>query len=73
VKRSRAAELIDHVRTELAKGTPPYVLERDLERRFGLAPFVSCTGEAHSNPHIDNCGVCLSHRWGWLGTKEPIT
>jgi hypothetical protein len=28
---------------------------------------VKCTGEAHSNPYIDNCGVCMPH-WG----KYPI-
>lgn len=28
---------------------------------------VKCNGEAHSNPFIDNCGVCLPH-WG----KYPI-
>ena len=25
---------------------------------------VECKGEAHSNPYIDNCGVCMP-RWGW--------
>ena len=24
---------------------------------------VPCTGAAHSNPHIDNCGMCAPH-WG---------
>lgn len=24
---------------------------------------VACPGEAHSNPHIDNCGICAP-RWG---------
>ncbi len=28
--------------------------------------WVACTGEAHSNPHIDNCGVCVNHRWGFI-------
>ena len=23
----------------------------------------TCTGEAHSNPYIDNCGVCMPE-WG---------
>lgn len=26
---------------------------------------VPCTGEAHSNPHIDTCMSCLSGTWGW--------
>lgn len=24
-----------------------------------------CTGEAHRNPYIDNCWVCMP-RWGWM-------
>ena len=24
---------------------------------------VKCNGEAHSNPFIDNCGICMPH-WG---------
>ena len=28
---------------------------------------VKCTGEAHSNPFIDHCGVCMPH-WG----KYPV-
>lgn len=26
-------------------------------------PMLPCTGEAHSNPHIDNCTLCAP-RWG---------
>lgn len=25
----------------------------------------ACDGEAHTNPHIDYCGVCLGVSWGW--------
>lgn len=28
--------------------------------------FVTCDGEAHANPFIDNCMVCLRHGWGAL-------
>lgn len=28
-----------------------------------VAIWVKCTGEAHSNPYIDHCGVCMPH-WG---------
>lgn len=28
---------------------------------------IKCTGEAHSNPYIDHCGVCMPH-WG----KYPV-
>lgn len=27
-----------------------------------------CTGEAHSNCHIDHCMVCLNHSWGVVYT-----
>jgi hypothetical protein len=30
---------------------------------------VPCDGEAHSNPHIDNCGHCAP-RWGWIETRD---
>ena len=31
------------------------------------AKWVKCTGEAHSNPYIDNCMVCLPY-WGEYAT-----
>lgn len=31
---------------------------------------VPCTGEAHSNPHIDNCMVCAP-RWGQMEVRNP--
>ena len=27
--------------------------------------FEACTGEAHTNGHIDHCGQCLNGLWGW--------
>lgn len=30
-----------------------------------------CNGEAHSNPHIDNCGVCMPH-WGWVQKETKV-
>jgi len=30
-----------------------------------------CTGEAHSNAYIDNCGVCLNHCWGYVAVALP--
>lgn len=35
----------------------------DLVNRFDLQVPHPCSGEAHSNPYIDNCGVCMPH-WG---------
>jgi hypothetical protein len=31
----------------------------------------ACHGEAHSNPHIDHCMVCLDFVWGWTLEKLP--
>ena len=33
---------------------------------FRLVP---CDGAAHSNAHIDNCGLCAP-RWGWVEIQE---
>lgn len=30
-----------------------------------------CTGEAHSNPHIDNCGQCAP-LWGVVAVKDCL-
>jgi hypothetical protein len=34
------------------------------------ARMVPCYGAAHSNAHIDHCGVCLNHEWGWIPARE---
>lgn len=31
---------------------------------------VECDGEAHSNGHIDHCGLCMNAEWGWKAVKE---
>lgn len=28
-----------------------------------------CTGQAHSNALIDNCGECMGHVWGLIAVK----
>lgn len=35
---------------------------------------VPCTGAAHTNPMIDNCGVCLNHggRWGLMAVLSEV-
>jgi hypothetical protein len=43
-------------------------LEAALDFKFGIKPLEACHGEAHSNPHIDNCMTCAP-RWGWTGEK----
>lgn len=32
---------------------------------------VPCRGEAHSNPFIDNCGLCLGVVWGRMLKSMP--
>lgn len=46
-------------------GTTLLLVERKL---IGLVP---CTGEAHSNPHIDNCMLCAP-RWGQMLSYAPL-
>jgi hypothetical protein len=36
----------------------------DRKPRTKIVQLVKCKGEAHSNPFIDHCGVCMP-RWGW--------
>lgn len=34
--------------------------------------FKPCPGEAHSNAFIDNCMVCLHHKWGLVPVLAPV-
>lgn len=27
---------------------------------------IKCPGQAHTDAHIDNCGLCMGHTWGAL-------
>lgn len=38
---------------------------------YGLEIPRRCTGEAHSNPYVDNCGVCMP-LWGWVSTPVRV-
>lgn len=31
----------------------------------------ACNGEAHTNPFIDHCMMCLNYTWGWRQEKAP--
>lgn len=70
--RSRAAGMIDSIRKMLANRSTAEQIEEMMEREYQVKPLVECTGEAHSNPHIDNCGLC-SPRWGLTGSYIKIT
>lgn len=43
--------------------------KRVFPEEAGLIP---CTGEAHTNAHIDNCGVCLGHEWGKMMAYKSV-
>lgn len=69
--RTHAARLIEDVRKLLALRQSPEDVERFLDRQYGISALEACTGSAHKNPHIDNCGVCAP-RWGWVGQEVKV-
>lgn len=69
--RRQARELIEAVR-EYAQNTPDEQGLANLLARFGVHPLIECPGEAHRNPHIDNCALCAP-RWGWVGESINVT
>lgn len=77
MKRSDAAALIDRIRLALAKertGRRPSPLCEDLEKIFKEADVPlpkPCSGEAHTSPHVDNCGVCL-HGLAYEWAGKPV-
>jgi hypothetical protein len=38
-----------------------------VKRGYLLIP---CKGEAHTNGHVGNCGLCLDGPWGWVAVKS---
>jgi hypothetical protein len=66
-----ATGIIEMVRLSLAEKESPETLENRLRVVYGITPITKCTGEAHSNPHIDNCCMC-SPRWGFSGTRVNV-
>lgn len=38
----------------------------DMSKNAAKYHTVPCSGEAHSNPHIDNCMMCLNYSWGLI-------
>lgn len=72
LRRSRAAKLLDEIRSLLAARNSPETIETILARQYGIEPLRECESEAHRNPHIDNCGTCAP-RWGWVGEKVEVT
>lgn len=71
IKRGDAARLIEEVRRMLLDGAAAVDVARTIEEKFAIPPLTKCTGEAHSNPHIDNCGTCAP-RWGAVGPRVVV-
>lgn len=44
----------------------------DLMKKHGLVLFERCPGDAHSNPNIDHCAVCMSFQWGAIARPVKI-
>lgn len=72
LKRKDAGYLIDKLARELAYAKKSTTMSKDdtvkllenVMKEFGIELPTECNGEAHSNPHADNCGVCMPD-WGW--------
>jgi hypothetical protein len=71
IARKDAAKLIEEVRTLAARGNNIEAVAMAL-KRAGIPLLAECSGEAHTNPHIDNCGVCAP-RWGLVGDTVKVT
>ena len=69
--RGRAATILHEIREMLAQRRKPEEIEAYLEKRHGIEALKPCTGDAHSNPHIDHCMTCAPG-WGWLGAQITI-
>jgi hypothetical protein len=74
ITRKQAAELIEALR-DLAARSESEKVRLSLGRAFhraGIPLLTPCRAEAHTNPHIDNCGVCAP-RWGLVGDTVKVT
>ena len=55
---------------EKPKGEVLNELERVLGM-YGIEVPRKCNGDAHSNPYIDHCGVCMPN-WGIIETEIKV-
>ena len=69
MKRSDAAKVLSTVAVEAASQGNTYLLE--VLAGAGVT-VEKCAGEAHGNPHIDNCGQCAPN-WGWIVKGCKVT
>lgn len=62
--QTRSAPRGWHFELIKGRGNPAPLIVRD---GYHAVP---CSGEAHSNAFIDNCGVCLHHIWGFVAVSD---
>jgi hypothetical protein len=67
VSRRDAVKLIDRIRERAATDDSL----RSLLYEFGIDALTPCDGDAHANPHIDNCHRCAP-RWAFTGRDIRI-
>ncbi len=66
----RSSSLLN-VDTRLADPLDAVRAEQDLLTEIFKLVFQECTGEAHGNPHIDHCMVCMP-RWGKVVVSDKV-
>lgn len=73
-RAERAERIIEDLRSQFAElrtDGAPSLVELRLRDSYGIEPLVACEGEAHGNPFIDNCTLCMP-QWGWRDpSKAP--
>lgn len=72
MRRKQATAMIDEIRVLATEASGTAVRLTELLRKYGIPELEACPGEAHSNPHIDNCALCAP-RWGWVGPVEKVS
>lgn len=71
LRRDEAENMIESIRKMLADGASAAQVESMLRTVYRIDPLQKCTGEAHSNPYVDNCGACAP-RWGQTGSFVTV-
>lgn len=77
IKRSEAAKLINDIREVLIWEKDCNDVKKIIDKlnyimeQKGIKKYIQCDGQAHTNPYIDNCFVCMPN-WGYLGDKVTV-
>ncbi len=81
ISRSQASRFIEEMRVLHARLLDPtqemvkMTIAKEIEtamRQNGITEVKKCTGDAHSNPFIDHCGVCMNLGWGFSGKNVKV-